>query len=149
MTNAYSLFLEATKLGNNPIPYRQPHPYWCVETCYRFLRGLPAKKELFLSEEKSEGIDAFQAKLLGAAYGLLMIESADYETNWEEGTVYLHFTYLSGVQHSTLLTYTKGNQLALTIYDPATGAISRKATSQVRIDRLYRIYAAPQMADIC
>jgi hypothetical protein len=149
MTNAYSLFLEAIALNNNPAYYRQPHPFWCVETCYRFLRGLPAKRDLFLSPANSRGVGAFGAKLLGAAYGLLLIEEADYNDDWSEDVVYMHFSYLSGSQHSTLITYTEDIQLALTVYDPATGAISRKAASQVRIDRLYRIYAAPQMADIC
>lgn len=144
MTNAYSLFLEAIKIGT--LPQRQPHPFWCVETCFRFLRGLPAKRDQFLTPENSQGLDAFGAKLLGAAYGLLLIEEADYNEDWQKEVVYMHFSYLSGSQHSTLVVYTGDNQLPLTVYDPATGAISRKAISQVRIDRLYRVYAAPQMA---
>lgn len=147
MTNAYSLFLEATRIGSPT--YRQPHPFWCVETCFRFLRGLPAKRDQYLSGETSTGLELFESKLLGAAYGLLLIEEADYNDGWSTEVVYMHFSYLSGSQHSTLLVYTGDNQLPLTVYDPATGAINRKAASQVRIDRLFRIYAAPQMADIC
>lgn len=150
MTNALILFKNAVErqaqVGS--IPFRQPHPYWCVETCFRFLRGLPAKRYQYLTPEHSQGLDILESKLLGAAYGLLLIEEADYMEDWSTDVVYMHFSYLSGSQHSTLIIYTDDNQLPLIVYDPATGAISRKATSQIRVDRLYRIYAAPRMAQL-
>lgn len=130
------------------LAHKQPEPGWCVESCFRTLLNLRFRKEAFLTPPNVDGLDPIEMKMLAAAYGLVLIEEADYIDEFAEETLYMGITYLDGVNHSVLLCYNGDTELALTVYDPATGAIGRKATSQLRVNRLYRLYATPRMADI-
>lgn len=148
---AYQAFLKAyqhSMLFSRSRYVKQPEPGWCVESCFRFLMDKLFNKEHFITPPHIDGLEPIEMKILAAAYGLVLIEEADYIDNYEPETVYLGITYLNGVNHSVLLCYHSDTELALTVYDPAKGSVSRMAVTQLRVNRLYRLYAAPRMATI-
>lgn len=148
---AYYEFLRGirdTTLVHAPHWYKQPEPGWCVETCFRFLLYKSFAKDDYLTPPNIDGLEPIEMKILAAAFGLVLIEEADYSDQFEPETVYLGITYLNGVNHSVLLCYNGDTELPLIVYDPAKGSVSRKATNQLVVNRLYRLYAAPRMATI-